>query len=356
MGPGRPSSPPIAWPPTNSPLGERPAPRTPAPQPDSLERARGPSRTRTSPPPHDTPTLSGRRHSGPTRTGTPATPSPCHPGRADILHGAPESFDRSVTGTAPPVQAGTQRGEHLDHVTDQVTVNLPGIDRNDFPALRRQRRLEMLDPETGQPASMLDHHRRGRGVRQQSGKLASFPLHARPDLDHPLIHRQTVPSHPLRQPGHLPVKVAPLVKRQHLRIEHRPTLVRRTSRCHLDQERARRGPHCRDRQLAVTEPPPRRLIVNTFPSRPLRQPHTNGIAHTFDRKHRHSSQQFAPPRPWSRAGAGHRFRARRGFPMDRLSNAESAISQHLRSGQTVGDPHRTSSGPTGVAPPLRPAG
>ena len=59
--------------------------------------------------------------------------------------------DRShcaVASAAATVESRAHTGEHLEHVAHQIISGLTGIGHYDPPALLRQRRLQVFQPET----------------------------------------------------------------------------------------------------------------------------------------------------------------------------------------------------------------
>lgn len=79
------------------------------------------------------------------------------------------------------INATLKRSPELSH-TDGLIDNPP--------ALSRQRRLEVLHPETRQPIPMLHNDHSRIGVRQDAPQLGSLAVQAGTDLAHHLPHPQ----------------------------------------------------------------------------------------------------------------------------------------------------------------------
>lgn len=106
---------------------------------------------------------------------------PSKPVRLDRLHvSSLDSAAGTVRRRAAPVEAGTQAGQNLRYVPDQVIVHLGRINHEQPAALRREGYLHMFDAEVGEPVTMLDHDR-GHGWACSSARnFSRSPLSAEP--------------------------------------------------------------------------------------------------------------------------------------------------------------------------------
>lgn len=169
----------------------------------------------------------------------------------------------------------------LGLLSHQVVVHLPGVCHHDPAALSRQGSLYVLHPETGQAVSVLDHDGDNRCVGQQAGELGGPPVHPRADLAHHIGDGHALGGGPFARACHLRVEVGSLVMGGDSGVDDRPPVWFALAAWHVHEDRPRRGLGSRDRKLAVPEPPPCGLVVDTFLLSPLGELHTRGIRHMF---------------------------------------------------------------------------
>ena len=127
---------------------------------------------------------------------------------------------------------------------------------------------------------MLHHHGAHRRVGKQPSDLRPGTVHPGPDLGLDAGHATPAYSRPLGKPGHLPVKVGPLVMRGH------PGVEAETVGCHssrgVDEDHPCVDLSCRHGQRPVAVPAVGGLRMHTIRTRPVRQLHnTNPSTTTY---------------------------------------------------------------------------
>jgi hypothetical protein len=194
----------------------------------------------------------GRFHSRPASLST--TPaSAC--GRHDAGRTRPPQHP--APGRPAPIEAGTETGEHLDPVPQQVVIHPPSPTTASLRpcAAGTDSTSSVFTP--AESVAVLDYHGGHLRVGQQPAHLRTCPAHPGPDLcPHDLPARARSPH---RQPGHLPIRVRLLVTTKHPRIQP----VRRTSgpgrRFRGHQHSGLVHPHRRHRQPPPSQPQARHL-------------------------------------------------------------------------------------------------
>jgi len=183
------------------------------------------------------------------------------------------AFRARFPGRPPAIEAGAEAGQLLLHVPDQISFRLALLQHDQRAAMGKQRGLDQLRVQPRQPVSMLHHHRRHLGVREQPPQLGTMPAQARAHLRLHPDHRPAGLSRPLCQPCHLALKVGPLVMRGDPRIEAKADRRSLHDGTDVHQDGARPHPLRRHRQGAVLKPPQRGVGMDALPASPLGQVH-----------------------------------------------------------------------------------
>ena len=118
-----------------------------------------------------------------------------------------------MPGRSTSVPTGGQGRHHVDHVPDQIVVDLLVIDDTDVAAARGQCVLELMDAEARQAFPVLHDELNATGIAQQLGQLLALIVNPLSDLPDVSIDLNVVRSRPFRDPGDLPIQVALLVVR-----------------------------------------------------------------------------------------------------------------------------------------------
>jgi hypothetical protein len=109
---------------------------------------------------------------------------------------------------------------------------------------------------------MLHDHRPDLRVSQQPLELRPRPAQARTNLRNRHPRRKALLRCPRRETTDLPLEILALLRGPDARVQPDTLADRRATR--VDQDRARRGLPRRNRQRAVLEPLPRRLIMDAL--------------------------------------------------------------------------------------------
>lgn len=128
--------------------------------------------------------------------------------RSACLHGSA----RTVLRCSFPVQPCTHGCEKLGHVTNQVIVNLGGVNHHQFPIVSFQRSVDVFTTEAGETITVLNDNAGGGLVAQECEELPSVTVQRRTYFGHHIIHSPPLGCAPCGYAGHLTVEVGLLVR------------------------------------------------------------------------------------------------------------------------------------------------